>query len=200
MTSSAVQMGVAHGKMQQAPDKQPMNAVDVSEAAAADAPLKAQQITHVAHQNADMTMTLAYTSNGAKSAAPMLASGQPEMHVEPQSVAPALLMTGNGGKVVQPVLGLHVSPEAPPLESNSKSMHPDPMQASLAAPGDIIADSSAMQQSEARELVAAPEQPRLSAEQVLALAKASVYKHGLSCVHCVQQWDQVYRSYGWHAT
>ena len=173
MTSSAVQMGAAQGMMQQAPDKQPINAMDVSGAAAADAPLESQQITDVAHQNADMTRTLGYTSNDAAgNAESMLAPGQPDIPMEPQSVAAALLSTGNDGKVVQPVAELRMSPEVPSLEPDTEPMHPDSMQASLAAPRNGTVDSSAMQQPETQNLMAAPEQPRLSAEQVLSLAKA----------------------------
>ena len=107
MTSSAVQMGAAHGKMQLAPDKQPMHAEDVSEAAAVDAP----------------------------------------------------------------VAELRMSPEVPSHEQDKKLMHPHSMQASLAAPDDGTADSSAMQQPESHNLAAAPEQPRLSAEQVFPWPK-----------------------------
>ena len=193
MTSSAVQMGAAHGKVQQAPDKQPMNAVDIPGAAVADAPLESQQITDVAHQNADMTMTLAYASNGAaESAAPVLAPGQPDISMDTQSVASALLITGNGGKVVQPVAELSMSPEVPSLEPDKDPVHPDSMQASLAAPNDGIADSSGMQQPEAHDLAAAPEQPRLSAEQVLFFAITSVHMHGLSYVHYMHQREHVY--------
>ena len=174
-------MGAAHGKVQEAPDKQPINAIDVPGAAVADAPLESQQITDVAHQNADVTMTLACASNGAaESAAPMLAPGQPDIPMEPQSVASALLVTGNGGKMVQPVAELRMSPEVPSLEPDKDFLHPDSMQASLAAAGDGTADTSAMQQSEAHARMAAPEQPRLSAEQVLFLAKASGHMYGFS--------------------
>ena len=165
MTSSAVQMGAAHGKVQQAPDKQLVNAVDISEAAVADAPLDSQQITDVAHQNADMTMTLAYTN--AESAAPMLAPGQPDIPMEPQSGASASPITGHGGKVVQPVAELSRSPRVPSLEPDKDPVHPDSMQASLAAPGYGTADSSAMQQSGAHDRLAPTEQLRLSTKQVL---------------------------------
>ena len=187
MTSSAVQMGAAHGKMQQAPEKQPMNTVDVSEAAAANAPLGSQQITDGAHQNADMTMTLACTSSGAaESAAFMLAPKQPDIHTEPESVAPALLMTGNGGKVTPPLAEIGKPPEVPPFEPDNIPVHPDSMRAGLAATSDGTADSSAMQQSAAHDLMPAPEQPRLSAQQVLFWANASVYMHGLSHVQYMQ--------------
>ena len=191
MTSSAVQMGAACDKMQQAPNMQPMEAVYYSEAAAASAPMRAQQVSEVAHQISDMTMTLANASNAVENAAPMLASKQPDMHMQPNSAAPALLMTGNGSKVVQPAAELRMSSEVPPLEPDNDSMHLDSMIASLGAPSNGTADSSAMQQSEARDSMTAPEQPRLSAEQVLLLSKASVYMHGLSCVQSVQQWDHV---------
>ena len=184
-------MGAAFGKMQQAPEMQHINAVYSSEAAAADAPMGAQQITDVAHQIADMSMILASASSGVENAAPMLTPGQPDMHKQPHSVAPALLMTGNGSKVVQPAAELRMSSEVPPLEPHNDSMHPNSMHASLAAPSDGTADSSAMQPSEAGHSMAAPEQPRLSAVQVLLLAKASVCMHGLSCVQSVQQWDHV---------
>ena len=186
MTSSAVQMGAAHGKVQQAPDKQPINALDIPGAAVADAPLESQQITDVAHQNADMTMTLAYTSNGAaESAAPMLAPREPDIPMAPQSVASASLSAGNGGKVVQPVAELRMPPEVPPLELDKESMHPESIQASLATPSDGTADSSAMQQPEAHDRMAGPEQPRLSAEQVLFLGQSlCVHAWPIMCAPC----------------
>ena len=195
MTSSAVQMGAAHGKVQQAPDKQPMNAVDNPGAAVADTPLESQQITDVAHQNSDTSMTLVYASNGAaESGAPMLAPGQPDIGMEPQSVASALLITGNGGKVVQPVAELRMSPEVPPLEPDRGPVHPDSMQASLAAPGDGTADSSAMQQPEAHDRMASPEQPRLSAEQVLHPGQSlCVHAWPIMCAPCAPMGPALHR-------